>query len=548
MKIKSASAWMLTTTVIFGLFSATVSLAKEAESVPGQYLVQLKPQVRLQNFQNLSQDLGAQVLRKIPNTNILVVQKGAVELTSSSIAQLSANPMVQLVEPNYIYRAEAVPNDPLLGKLWGLQNTGQSDGKTNGIAGIDIDAVRAWDVTQGSSDVVVAVIDTGIDYTHPDIKDNMWVNQAEAQGQAGVDDDNNGYVDDVYGFNFVDANKPTANPMDDHGHGTHCSGTIGGRGNDGAGVVGVNWNVKLMAIKFLGGDGGGTLEGAIKGIDYATKMGAKIMSNSWGGGGQSDLLKQAIERANAAGILFVAAAGNDSTNNDTSPHYPSNYDVSNVLSVAAIDNSGKLASFSNYGKKTVHVAAPGVNIYSSVAGGKYVYMSGTSMATPHVSGVAALLLASDLTLTHDQLKQRLISSVRKLASVKSRVSSGGMVNAYFAVTNQASPIDMNDPDQWAANELAISSEHPYKANANEVYEVRAPGAKEMTLFFSRFEMEKGYDKLTFLDANGNKLGEMTGAQDQTYSPIFATDYVKIVLTSDSSVNKYGFDISKVSYR
>jgi subtilisin family serine protease len=186
------------------------------------------------------------------------------------------------------------------------------------------------------------VIDTGIDYTHPDIKDNMWVNQAEAQGQAGVDDDNNGYVDDVYGFNFVDANKPTANPMDDHGHGTHCSGTIGGRGNDGTGVVGVNWNVKLMAVKFLGGDGGGTLEGAIKGIDYATKMGAKIMSNSWGGGGQSDLLKQAIERANAAGVLFVAAAGNDSSNNDELAHYPSSYKLDNVISVAALDRHDRL--------------------------------------------------------------------------------------------------------------------------------------------------------------------------------------------------------------
>ncbi len=548
MKIRTLSAWMLASTMIFGMFSSTVSFAKEAEVVPGQYLVQLKSQIQIQNYKNLSQTLGAQVLRKIPNTNILVVQKGSVELTTTAISQLSENPMVELVEPNYIYRVEMSPNDPFFGKLWGMQNTGQSDGKTNGTAGIDIDAVRAWDITQGSSEVVVAVIDTGIDYTHPDIKENMWVNQAEANGQAGVDDDNNGYVDDVYGFNFVDANKPTANPMDDHGHGTHCAGTIGGRGNDGTGVVGVNWNVKLMAIKFLGGDGGGTLEGAIKGIDYATKMGAKIMSNSWGGGGQSELLKQAIERANAAGVLFVAAAGNDSANNDSSPHYPSNYEVPNVLSVAAIDNNGKLASFSNYGKKTVHVAAPGVNIYSSVAGGKYVYMSGTSMATPHVSGVAALLLASDLTLTNDQLKQRLISSVRKLSSIKSRVSSGGLVNSYFAITNQTSPIDMNDPDQWAAIDTPISSEHPYKSNTNVVYEVRAPGAKEMAIYFSRFEMEKGYDKLTFFDVNGNKLGEMTGAQDQTYSPVFSVDYVKMVLTSDSSVNKYGFDIGKVSYR
>ncbi len=527
---------------------STAAMANEPEAVPGEFVVKLKANVRKSNLTSLSHALGAQIKSAIVDDNIVVVKRPVIETSKSVIKTLQQNPLVEIAEPNYIYRAVKMPNDPSFGKLWGLRNFGQNDARGAGTSGIDIDAVRAWDITQGSEDTVIAVIDTGVDYNHPDLKENMWVNEAEANGKPGTDDDGNGYVDDVYGYNFVDAEHPTADPKDDHGHGSHCSGTIGGRGDDGKGIVGVNWRVKIMAIKFLGGDGGGTLEGAIRGIDYATKMGAKIMSNSWGGGGESQTLKEAIQRANQAGALFVAAAGNDSANNDTNPHYPSSYNVPNVLSVAAIDNNAQLASFSNYGKKSTHVAAPGVNIYSSVKDGKYDSWSGTSMATPHVSGVAGLLASKEPTLTHLQLKQRIVSTIKPLSSMRNKVSSGGMVNAYFALTNQVAPPDMNDPGTWASKSLSISSPHPYVKKSNETYEVKVDGAKEIALYFTKFDTEKGYDKLTLLDKAGVKIGEISGNNDDSYSATISGDYVKLVFTSDDSVEKYGFDISKVSYR
>lgn len=550
MKIHGRIIWKLALATL--VFSSTAG-AMEPEAMPGEFVVKLrttgqKINLKNKNFQSLGEALGSTVKSVIVDDNIVVVRRSLVELSSNAIKELSANPLVELAEPNFIYRVVKNPDDPFLEKLWGLRNLGQSDPKGAGTSGMDIDALRAWDITQGSEETVIAVIDTGIDYNHPDLKENMWVNAVEANGDPGVDDDGNGYVDDVYGYNFADPANSTGDPRDDHSHGSHCAGTIGGRGNDGKGIVGVNWRVKLMAVKFLGSDGSGTLEGAIRAIDYTTKMGAKITSNSWGGGGESQTLKEAIQRAHLAGSLFVAAAGNNSANNDTTPNYPSSYDVPNILSVAAIDNKGQLASFSNFGRKTTHIAAPGVNIYSSVMNGRYATYSGTSMATPHASGVAGLLVSNEPELTNIQLKQRMIATVRPLASVKTKVSSGGMVNAYFALTNQIAPPDLNDPSQWASKELLISSAHPYVKNTNQTYEVQIDGAKEMALYFSRFDTEKGYDKITLLDRGGVKVGEISGNNDDSYSQVIAGDYVKLVFTSDDSMEKYGFDLSKVSYR
>ncbi|MEZ0390980.1 MAG: S8 family serine peptidase [Pseudobdellovibrionaceae bacterium] len=536
---------VLTSMLLLNLSSAK---AQEAEAVPGEYLVKLKAPLFGQDLKKIEKELGAPIESTIPEHRIVRIQKATVQTSKSVIKSLSQNPNVELVEPNYIYRAIKTPNDPELQRLWGLKNFGQSDTKANGTSGIDIDAERAWDLSTGSEDVLVAVIDTGVDSHHPDLKDNVWVNEAEANGKPEVDDDNNGYVDDIHGYNFVDAEKPTPESDDDHGHGSHCAGTIGGRGDDGKGIVGVNWKVKILSAKFLGADGGGSLEGAILAIDYATKAGAKILSNSWGGGGESELLKEAIQRAHSEGALFVAAAGNDGTNNDISPHFPSNYNVPNVLSVAAIDNNGQLASFSNYGKQSVHIAAPGVNIYSSIGNNSYAIWSGTSMATPHVSGVAALLAAKDPSLSHLQIRQRLMASRRPLASLRSKVSSGGMVNAYFALTGQEAPPDMNDPIHWQSQPLAISSAHPYKGGTEETYEVEIPGAKEIALYFSRFETERGYDKVSLFNRAGEKVTDLSGSMDDAYGPVITGDYVRVVFTSDDSVEKYGFDLTKVSYR
>lgn len=545
MGIQGRMAFLITLATLFT--SAQFSFANEIEAVPGEFVVRLKESAARLQIKSLSIELRSEIKSRIEGTNLIVVRRPQIELQASAVAQLKENPVVENAEPNFIYRINRTPNDADFGKLWGLLNTGQSDGKQAGTKGIDIDAERAWDITTGSENNVIAVIDTGVDYTHPDIQANMWKNTAEANGKKGIDDDGNGYVDDIYGYDFSsDAGDP--DPKDLHGHGTHCSGTIAGNGNDGAGIVGVSWKARLMAVRFLDENGSGTLDNAIRAINYATKMGAKIMSNSWGGGAFSQELQNAIQSAADKNILFVAAAGNSSSNNDTRPSYPASYPVPNVLSVAAIDNQGKLATFSNYGRKNVHVSAPGVNIYSSITNGNYDSWSGTSMATPHVSGVAALLLANEPAMSATELKARLIKTVKKLPALRTTVSSGGVVNAYQALTNTQAPPDPNDPENWARNPVKISTDHPYAAKLNQTFEVSVPGAKEISLYFEKFRTEANYDKLAIYDSSGALVTTMTGSWDDTHSQIIKGNYAKMVFTSDDSVPEYGFDLTAVAYR
>ncbi|MBI4718081.1 MAG: S8 family serine peptidase [Planctomycetes bacterium] len=354
-------------------------------------------------------------------------------------AQYAAMPEVEFVEPNYLYHTNGIPNDASFGSLWGMHNTGQ----TGGVADADIDAPEAWDLATGSATVVVGVIDTGIDYTHPELAPNMWTNSAERNGVAGIDDDGNGIIDDVYGARWTSGTGvPTnGNPYDDHYHGTHVAGTIGAVGNNGLGVAGVNWNVRMMALKFLNSAGSGYLADAVSAIDYARLMGANLTSNSWGGGGYSLALKSAIEAAGAAGQLFIAAAGNSGVNADLYPMYPAAYDSPTIVSVAATDHSDLLAYFSNYGAASVDLGAPGVNVWSTGPGNTYRSLSGTSMATPHVSGVAALLLATRPTMPPLELKQMLMASVDPVPALSGRCVTGGRLNAHRAVL-------LSDPAQW----------------------------------------------------------------------------------------------------
>lgn len=535
------------------LLALTLSLnvfAAEPEAIPGEYIVKLKPMMGVMsaNTQVLSQRLGAYVKSTIPEFNLLVVKRAVVETQSSATKALNQNPLVEYSEPNFVYRISKSPNDPDFGKLWGLSNSGQKDSQSiAGIVGVDIAAEKAWDIETGSQNTLVAVIDTGIDYNHPDLVANLWTNEAELNGKPAVDDDGNGIIDDIHGASFVDAAKPNGDPLDDHGHGTHCSGTIGGTGNDGKGIVGVNWNVRIIAAKFLSADGSGSLEGAIKAIAYVNKMGAKVLSNSWGGGGYSQALKDVIEETNKSGAIFLAAAGNESNNNDAAPSYPASYEVANVVSVAAIDNRGGIASFSNYGKKSVHLGAPGVNIYSSIKGGAYDSWSGTSMATPHVSGVAALVASHEPNLTGLEIKQRLISTTTTLASLRGKTSTGGLLNAYNALTNTQTPADPNDPVNWKNISIDVQSTHPYKSKIKETYEVSAPGAKEFAIYFAKFESERNYDIVTIYDKAGNVITKISGINNDSMSPIIPGDYAKLVFTSDDSVEGYGFEISKLYF-
>lgn len=341
-----------------------------------------------------------------------------------SIELLRRDPNVEFVEPNILFSIEQIPDDPRFTSLWGLNNRGQTGGSIDA----DIDAPEAWDLQTGL-DVVVAVIDTGVDYNHPDLADNIWRNNMEIAGN-NRDDDGNGYVDDVRGWDFFNNDN---NPMDDHSHGTHVAGTIGARGNNGNGVAGINWSIRIMPLKFMNSSGIGSLAGAINAINYAVANGARVINASWGGGGFSTALSRTIQSAHRAGVLFVAAAGNRAANTDRTPHYPSGYSIENIVAVAATDHTDRLASFSNYGATTVDLGAPGRNILSTIRNGGYAAFSGTSMAAPHVSGVAALLWSSNPALTHLQVKALLMQQGEALTSLSGRTVSGARLNAFNAV-------------------------------------------------------------------------------------------------------------------
>lgn len=351
-----------------------------------------------------------------------------------AISALQNMPFVEFAEPNYIYQHAAISTDPYFtnGSLWGMTSA------TSFGTGADV----AWANNHtGSSNVVVAVIDEGIDNQHEDLAANCWTNPGEIAND-GIDNDNNGYIDDIYGWDFDGNNNTTFDGAGDD-HATHVAGTIGGIANT-TGVVGMNWNVKMMSCKFLGA-AGGTTANAVKAVDYITALKLKginivASNNSWGGGGFSTALYSAISRANTAGVLFIAAAGNSGTNNDRTASFPGNYSISNkvggktypalsnMIVVAAIASNGTLASFSQYGANSVHIGAPGVNVYSSLPYNTYGSYNGTSMATPHVTGAAALYKANNPSATAAAIKTAILSSATKISSLTGKCTTGGCLN------------------------------------------------------------------------------------------------------------------------
>ena len=355
---------------------------------------------------------------------------------STVAAQYRAMPEVEYAEPNYDIELDEIdnplepilPRDPQFNDQWALANSGQRGGKK----GADISATLAWATTTGSEDVVVAVLDSGVDYTHEDLAGNMWVRPSEMDPYH---DEELGTVDDLNGYNAIDGNS---DPMDENGHGTHCAGIIGAEGENDLGIAGVNWKVQIMPLKFMNAGGFGTTKDAIEAINYVIDrkkagVNVRVISASWGSTQKSKALEDVIRKAYENDILFVAAAGNASTNNDRSPHYPSSYDVPNVISVAALDRHDQLASFSNYGVKSVAIAAPGVEILSTWLGNQYEEKSGTSMATPVISGVAALILAENPRMSVDDLRKKLMDSTDPIVALKGKTVSGGRINASKAL-------------------------------------------------------------------------------------------------------------------
>jgi subtilisin family serine protease len=359
----------------------------------------------------------------------------------------------------------------------------------DGTPGADIQATDAWGINTGSSSIVVAVIDTGIDYDHSDLVGNLWTNPFENPNN-GIDDDSNGKIDDWRGWDFTTCNAfsstppfncvtPKAednDPFDDNGHGTHVSGTVGSVGNNGEGVTGVMWKVQLMALKALNPDGVGSTADIINAIDYAVANGAQIMNASLGGSGFSQAMFDALSAANTAGVLLVAAAGNESANNDLDPHYPASYNLPNIISVAATDQNDVRISFSNFGPESVDVAAPGVYIFSTVPTwwnntpgfGVLEFNSGTSMASPHVAGLAGLLYSQYPHFSHVQVRGTIIRYVDVLPSLQGWIASGGRINAYIALSSLLAPAGL---DATATSPSEISLTWTDNAMAEDGYKV-----------------------------------------------------------------------------
>jgi subtilisin family serine protease len=400
------------------------SVAWAQDFVPGEVLVKVKRSAELEALEQLYQQgelgsvdelaqLGAGSLRKIRSRS---------KSTQELLTFFQSDSNTDYVEPNYIVFADTVPNDPMFGQLWGLRNPN----------GADIKAEPAWSVTTGSRAIVVGVVDTGINYNHPDLIPNVWNNPGGIGGCAAG----------THGYNAL---TKTCDPLDDNSHGSHTAGTIGAAGNNGLGVVGVNWTTQLMGLKFLDAGGSGSTANAIEAIEFAVQakiagVNVRVLNNSWGGSTFSQALIDEMNRAGSFDILFVAAAGNSSENTDIAPHYPGSYLTANEITVAATEESDGLAGYSSYGPNSVHLGAPGSNIWSTDHLGGYVAKNGTSMATPHVSGAAALILSAPATsLTVGQLKARILANVDPIASLAGKTTTGGRLNVCKAIPGCGGP-------------------------------------------------------------------------------------------------------------
>ncbi|HKS37791.1 MAG TPA: S8 family serine peptidase, partial [Verrucomicrobiae bacterium] len=375
--------------------------------------------------------LGLQVLQSFPAIgNLQIIQLPGGGIVENILAVLRQSGLVEYAEPDFQVQALVEPNDFRFvdGSLWNLRNVGQNGGQ----ADADIDAPEGWEAQNAADNIIVAVIDTGVRYTHEDLAANIWVNSAETAGN-NLDDDGNGYVDDVHG---IDAINNSGDPNDVHGHGTHVSGVVGAVGNNTVGVVGVAWRVKIIGCRFLDPTGNGFIADAIKCIDYSRSKGAKIINTSWGSTTfNSAALRDAFDSARQAGIIVTAAAGNAADNNDVNPLYPASYDLDNIVSVAATTRNDELASFSSYGATSVDLAAPGAAIFSCWNGSDsdYRYFDGTSMSAPHVTGVSALLWAHYPAENYQQIINRVLSNVDPLPSLAGKCVSGGRLNLQRAL-------------------------------------------------------------------------------------------------------------------
>lgn len=402
--------------------------SSEPEFAEGEILVKPEDGAPGNRLGEINRANNAQVEERLPEVGITVVDLPRDLPVQAAVSRYENAPGIEYAEPNFKLQPSATkPNDPRYDEQYSLNNTGQNGAQRDA----DIDAPEAWDITTGSQRTITAVIDSGTNIGHPDLRGNVWVNRDETAGN-NKDDDNNGYVDDVNGWDFFNGDNSVYDPADGDEHGTHVSGTVAAQGDNDRGVTGVNWDGRIMPLKFIGPNGGFTSD-AVKAINYAVDNGANISNNSWGGGGSSQALKDAITRAGNAGHLVVAAAGNSSNDNDQNPFYPASYDNNNIISVAATDSADQLASFSNFGSSTVDLGAPGVGILSTVPGNDYQRFSGTSMASPHVAGVAALLESRNPGSGALDLKRTILNNAEPVSDLNGVTVTGDRLNAARAL-------------------------------------------------------------------------------------------------------------------
>jgi subtilisin family serine protease len=402
--------------------------------VPGQLLVRFRSGMSPDQVSRVNGALGATTLESFHSvSNLLLVGLPDGLSVTEAIARFERRTEVMYAEPNFIWRidrSEVIPNDADFDLQWNWHNTGQS----GGTADADVDAVEAWDQVTGDATVIVGFLDTGVQYTHPDLSDNMWQNTLECDGTPGADDDANGYVDDCFG---IDTINHDSDPTDDVNHGSHVAGIMGAVTNNSTGVAGMSWDVQLLPCKSHDVTGNGTNDSLLECLQYFQDVkarGEKVVAtnNSYGGCLEacdySQSLYDAIQAQMDAGILFLASAGNDQANNDDTPKYPTNYFLPNVMGVAATDDTDSLAFFSNYGAHTVSLGAPGNSIYSTLRSGAYGYLSGTSMAAPHVTGLAGLLAASDDTLDWKAIRNLILAGGDRVSALANTIS-GRRMNA-----------------------------------------------------------------------------------------------------------------------
>jgi subtilisin family serine protease len=571
---KAAVTLMMSTVCLVNTSHSATTLLED--HVAGEVLVKFKSNINkktaLESFRNL--DMYPKEMFKFVSGDYGLFNTPNKADINQFLVVLNKNPYLEYAEPNFRYqlienranyidmltqrvravRFSSITNDPLSSQLWGLNNTGRNEpasprggnSSRRGVSASDINAVKAWQIETGDRAVKIAVIDTGVDYTHEDLRSNMWVNTAEQNGTPGVDDDGNGYIDDIHGYDF--ANKDS-DPMDDHGHGTHCSGTIAAEHDNGLGIAGVMKNAQIMGLKFLLAEGGGTVVGAIGAIDYAIKMKADILSNSWGGGGYSQALKDILVKAKSEGIVVIAAAGNLGTDNNYTPSYPASYDVSNIISVAATNYNNKLATFSCYGSKSVHVAAPGRNILSTNLKNTYTVMSGTSMATPHVSGIIGLYLSLNGKVDPEVVKEKLMASSIHNSLYGRKLISGGRVDAYnFLAEVEPPKPELPNESDWRSLPVNIfESLHPYENKSDFERTFRIPGARFIRAVVKEYDIEDKYDYIRVLDADRKEIQRIDGKGVDFKSEYVDGESITLRFTSDISAAKWGFLIEELEY-